>query len=242
MNLVVVLNNPQNLVNVAGVIRAMKNFGLRDLRLANPVEEIESRRITGIAHGSDDIVRRLEIFDSLDAALADRTYVAGMTARPRAAKRNMQRPREAAADLLGAAAAGRAAVVLGREDRGLTNDELDRCHRVITIPADTGYAALNLSHAFAVMAYELFVAREDLDFKPPRRDSVPATQEHLENFFARADEALRAVEFYKTRNTSHIMRTIREVVHRTPMDAREINLFKAMCIEVVKYLERMGVR
>ena len=242
MNLVVVLNNPQNLVNVASVIRAMKNFGLKDLRLADPVEEVESRRITGIAHGSDDIIKRLENFDDLRAALADRTYVAAMSARQRAAKRNMQWPKEAAAELLAAAEGGKAALVMGREDRGLTNDELDLCHRVITIPAAPDYAALNLSHAFAVMAYELYVAREQLEFKPPRRVSSPATQEDYERFFKHAEEALHAVEFFKTRNTSHIMRTVREVTHRTPMDAREVNMFKAMCIEVVKYLERIGAR
>ncbi len=242
MNIVVVLNNPQNLVNVASVIRAMKNFGLKDLRLANPVEEIESRRITGIAHGSDDMIERLQIFEDLNAAVADRTYVAAMSARQRAAKRNMQRPREAAVDLLTAAEEGSAALVLGREDRGLTNDELDLCHRVVAIPTAPDYAALNLSHAFGVMAYELFVAREEFEFKPPRRVSNPATQEDFERFYVHAEEALHAVEFFKTRNTSHIMRTVREVVHRTPMDAREINLFKAMCIEVVKYLERTGVR
>jgi TrmH family RNA methyltransferase len=242
LNLVVVLNNPQNLVNVASVIRAMKNFGFRDLRLANPEEEIETRRITGIAHGSDDIVSSLEVFDDLNAALADRTFIAGMTARQRAAKRNMQWPREAAKDLIEAADDGRAALLLGREDRGLTNDELDRCHRIVTIPTVPDYAALNLSHAFAIMAYELYAALEEHEFKRPRRGSTPATQEDLENFFARADEALHAVEFFKTRNTSHIMRTVREVVHRTPMDARELHLFKAMCIEVVKYLERIGAR
>jgi len=242
VNLVVILNNPQNLVNVASVVRAMKNFGLRDLRLAEPVEEIEARRITGIAHGSYDIIQRLEVFDDLDSALADRTYIACMTARQRAAKRNMQRPKEAAVDLLAAAQEGKAALVLGREDRGLTNEELDRCHRVVTIPTDSDYAALNLSHAFAVMAYELFVASTELEFKTPRRESVPATQDDFENLFARADEALQAIDFYKGKNSSHILRTIREVVHRTPMDAREVHLFKAMCIEVVKYLERTGAR
>ena len=242
MNLVIVLNNPQNLVNVASVIRAMKNFGLRDLRLANPREEFEHRRITGIAHGCDDIVKRTQIFDNLDAALADRTYIAGMTARQRAAKRNMERPRDAAVTLLAAANEGQAALLLGREDRGLTNEELDLCHRTVTIQTAPENASLNLSHAFAIMAYELFVARTDLDFKPPKRDSQPATQQDLEDFFGRSEEALEAVEFFKTRNHQTIMRTIREVVHRTPMDAREVHLVKAMCIEVVKYLERKGVQ
>jgi TrmH family RNA methyltransferase len=242
MNLVVVLNEPQDLVNIASVVRAMKNFGLRDLRLVSPAEELDQRRITGVAHGSDDVVKRVHIFDDLDVALGDRTYVAGMTARQRAAKRNMLRPREGARDILAAAREGRAALLLGREDRGLTNEELDLCHRVITIPTNPDYAALNLAQAFTVMAYELFIARSDPDFKQPRRAAEPATHEQTEQLFARAQEALSAIEFFKTRQTASIMRTLREVAHRVPMDSREVKLFQAMCVEVVRFLERKGVR
>ncbi len=241
MNLVVVLHQTQDLVNVASVVRAMKNFGLRDLRLVSPAEELDLRRITGIAHGSDDVVKRVKLYDELDAALADRTYVAGMTARQRAAKRNMLRPRDAAGELLVAAREGRAALLLGREDRGLTNDELDRCHRTVTIPTNPDYAALNLAQAFTVMAYEVFAARDDSEFKRPRRCAEPATYEHLEQLFGSAHDALSAIEFFKTRQTASIMRTVREVVHRTPMDAREVKLFRAMCIEVLRFLERKGV-
>lgn len=242
MNLVVVLNEPQDLVNVASVVRAMKNFGLRDLRLVSPGEEYDVRRVTGIAHSSGDIARRVRIHETLDDALADRTFVAGMTARQRAAKRNMVRPKEAAPLLIEHAEAGSTALLLGREDRGLTNEELDRCHRVITIPTSPEYAALNLAQAFTVMAYELFAAREDPGFKPPRRQAESASYELMEQLFQRAEEALAAIEFFKIRQTDNIMRTVREVAHRTPMDSREAKLFRAMCIEVVRFLERKGLR
>jgi TrmH family RNA methyltransferase len=241
VNLTVVLHQPQDLVNIAGVVRVMKNFALHQLTLVAPAE-FESRRITGIAHGSDDLVKQIVIVDDLDTALADCTYVAGMTARQRAAKRNMQRPSEAAHDLLTAAREGSAVLLLGREDKGLSNEDLDRCHRVVTIPTSDDYAALNLSHAFAVMAYELFVARYEPEFKSPRRVAEAATHEQFERLFSRAEEALAAIEFFKTRNTASIMRTMREVSHRTPMDARELDLFKAMCVEVVRFLERKGVK
>ena len=111
-----------------------------------------------------------------------------------------------------------------------------------TIPTNDDYAALNLSHAFTVMAYELFVQRFQPAFKPPRRVAEPATHDQFEQLYERAEEALAAIEFFKTRNTASIMRTVREVSHRTPMDAREVNLFKAMCVEVVRFLERKGVQ
>ena len=111
----------------------------------------------------------------------------------------------------------------------------------MTIPT-SGYQALNLAQAFTVMAYEVFLARGVPPFKTPRRTAPPATQDQLERLFVNAEGALEAIEFFKTHNAASIMRTVREVVHRTPLDAREAKLFRAMCIEVVKYLHRLGVR
>jgi len=200
------------------------------------------RRIGGIAHSTEDVVKRVTIHEDLDAALSDRTFVAGMTARQRSAKRNVLTPRDAAPEILAAAADGTAALLLGREDRGLTNEELDRCHRIVTIPTNPSYAALNLAHAFTVMAYELALLRDLHRVKAPRRAAPPASQDVLESMFARAEEALSAIEFFKTRQRENIMRTVREVAHRSPMDAREVSLFRAMCVEVVRFLERKGVR
>lgn len=240
MNLVIVLCRTQDIVNIASVVRAMKNFGLRDLRLVAP-EEYDVRRIEGIAHGSGDVLKRVTFHETLDEALRDRTYVAGMTARQRRVKRNALRPREAVEEILEAASMGRAAILLGPEDRGLTNEELDRCHRTLTIPT-SGYQALNLSHALTIMAYELFLAQGIPPLKAPRRSASPATRDDLELIFRHAEAALDAIEFFKTHNATAIMRTVREVAHRTTLDAREAKLFRAMCIEVVKYLERVGVR
>lgn len=242
MNLFVVLHRPQDVVNIAVVLRAMMNFGLRDLRLVQP-EEYDTRRIEGIAHQAGPLLARVATFDTLDAALADCVVVAGMSARQRTAKRTVQRPWEAAPELLAAARQGPVAVVLGPEDRGLTNEELDRCHRVITIPTTPEHPSLNLAQAFTIMAYELFRARAgDVPFKPPRRPAPPATHEEYEHLFADAATALQAIEFFKTRNPDTVMRTVREVFRRMPLDQREAKLLRAMWIEVVRFLERQGVR
>ena len=128
MSIVVVLHEPQDLVNIAHVVRALKNFGFRDLRLVNP-REYDAYRVEGIAHQTQDILARVQRFETLEAALADCIHVAGFTARGRSAKRNLQRPRAAAAEILERAVAGPVALVFGREDKGLTNEALDRCHR-----------------------------------------------------------------------------------------------------------------
>jgi tRNA/rRNA methyltransferase len=239
--IVVVLHEPQDLVNIAHVVRAMKNFGFRDLRLVPP-REYDGYRIEGIAHQSHDVVSRITLFDSLDAALADCSHVTGCTARPRSAKRNNQRPREAVAEILGLAERGTAAVLFGREDKGLSNEALDRCHRIVTIPSSPSYPSLNLGHAVVVMLYELALARGDGErpFKAPRRPAEPATVEEIERFFTDAEHALAAIEFFKVRDREHVMRTVREVVHRVPLDQREAKLLRAMAIEVVKYRDRLA--
>ena len=241
MSLVVVLVEPQDLVNIAGVVRSMKNFGLRDLRLVQPLE-YEPRRIEGIAHKTGDVLRRVGVFGDFEAAVADCTLIAGLTARERTAKRNATRPREVAAELAAEAELGTVAVVLGREDRGLTNEQLDRCHRSIIIPTNPDHRSLNLAQAFTVMAYELFLTRGEQPFKPPRRTAAPATGEQLAEVFVAAQEALDAIEFFKTRNPDPIMRTVRDAIHRASLDAREAKLVQAMCMEVVRFLERRGAR
>jgi TrmH family RNA methyltransferase len=237
----VVLHEPQDLVNIAHVVRAMKNFGLRDLRLVRPLE-YDAHRVEGIAHQTHDIVSRIACLDDLAAALADCVHVVGFTARGRAAKRNLQRPRPAAMEILDAARAGPVALLFGREDKGLSNEALDRCHRVVTVPTSPAYPSLNLAHAVVVMLYELALARgeEGRPFKEPRRPAEAATVEEIERLFGDAERALEAIDFFKIRDREHIMRTVREIVHRLPLDQREATLLRAMAIEVVKYRERLA--
>jgi tRNA/rRNA methyltransferase/tRNA (cytidine32/uridine32-2'-O)-methyltransferase len=237
----VVLHEPQDLVNIAHVVRALKNFDFRDLRLVNP-REYDAFRVEGIAHQTQDVLARVARFDRLEDALLDCVHVVGFTARGRTAKRNLQRPREAAAEILTHAEAGPVALLFGREDKGLPNDALDRCHRVVTIPTNPAYSSLNLAHAVVLMLYELALARgdENRPFKTPRREGPPATVDELERLFADAEAALRVIEFFKTREVEGVMRTVREVIHRTPLDQREARLLRAMAIEVVKYGERLA--
>lgn len=239
--IIVVLQEPQDLVNIAHVVRGMKNFGLRDLRLVNP-REYEPYRVEGIAHQTQDVLARVRTFASLEAAIADCVHVVGFTARGRTAKRNLQRPRDAAAEVTALAADGPVALLFGREDKGLSNDALDRCHRIVTIPSDPAYPSLNLGHAVILMLYELALARgaESQPFKSPRRPAEPADVAELERLFEDVARALHAIDFFKTRNVDGVMRTMRELVHRTPLDAREVKLLRAMAIEVVKYGERLA--
>lgn len=245
--IVVVLWQTQDHVNIAGTVRAMKNFGLTRLRLVSPALW-DPWRIEGIAHDTREIVERAELHVTLETALADCSYVVGMTARERRAKRSVARPREIAPELLarGAEAAeqgtGPVALLFGREDKGLSNEALDLCHRTCIIPTNPEHASLNLAQAVLLMAYELWMAAagQEQGFKPPRRDAPPPTVELLEVLFADAERALWAIDFFKTRNTESVMRTLRELVRRADVDMREAGFLRAIAIEVVKYLRRAG--
>jgi tRNA (cytidine32/uridine32-2'-O)-methyltransferase len=237
-----VLVNPQDIVNIASAVRIARNFGIERMRLVNP-ESFDPWRIEGIAHNSAEFVAAIEIVDSLEAAVADCVHVALLTARGRTAKRRTVRPREAAAELVGAAAAGPVAMVAGREDRGLTNAELDLGHVLVTIPTDPRNSSLNLAQAVAIMAYESWIARggDTAPLKSPRKDTPPATSAQLEELFGDWRRALWAVDFFKTRRSESVMRSFREIVHRAALDGREASLVRAMGIEVVRYLARAGL-
>jgi tRNA (cytidine32/uridine32-2'-O)-methyltransferase len=238
---ILVLVNPQDIVNIASAVRIARNFGIERMRLVDP-EVFDPWRIEGIAHNTADFVARIEIVPSLEAALADCVSSFVLTGRERAAKRRTLRPREAAAELVTELAAGPVAIVAGREDSGLTNAELDLCRTVVTIATDPSHPSLNLAQAVAIMAYEVWNARggDTLPLKPPRKAAAPATSGQLEELFTDWHQALWAIDFFKTRRSESVMRSLREILYRADLDGREASLVRAMGIEVVRYLERVG--
>lgn len=238
-SVVVVLVEPQDQVNIAATVRAMKNMGVSSLRLVRPCD-YETGRMLTVAHDTREILERIQHFDSLNDAIADCIFAVGFTARKRSAKRELLHPREAASRSLQHAADGRVALVFGREDRGMSNVDLDRTNVVVTIPT-TGYASLNLAQAVLIALYELHLAAEDVsrELGPPRKDAPPASSEQFEQLFADAERALEAIDFFKTRYPEHVMRTVRTLTFRAAPDAREIMLIRAMAIEVLRTLERV---
>lgn len=239
MNVTIVLHEPQDLVNIAGVVRAMANMGLERLVLVDPAE-FDARRITGIAHRTEHIVEGARVVASLEEALADATYVVGTSARPRTAQRNYRRPRELAGRILERAREGRVAIVLGREDRGLSNESLDRCHEVIVVPTSTAYSSLNLAQAVLLVAYELFLAEGGAADPLPtgKRSLGPASGAELEETYRALESALASIDFFKARKPESVMRVLRTVFGRTTLDAHEARLVRSVGYEVRNWVER----
>jgi len=235
----VVLNKVQDPVNIAGTVRVMKNMGLSDLRLVQPVA-YDPWRIEGVAHGTRDLVERIRHFDTLEAALADCVQVAAFGAKRRAHRWPTTTPRELAPRLLAAAEAGRVALLFGQEDHGLPNEAIDLGHVMVTIPT-TEHASLNVAQAVLVAAYELHLAAGDATRTIARHKHHAALPKHeeWERALGDIDRSLAAISFYRTRNPEHIMRSVRSLLNRAGPDSRELTLVRAMAIEVLRTIDRV---
>ena len=238
---VLVLVGTQDVVNIAGAVRLARNFGIEQMRLVQPLV-FDPWRIEGIAHNTADFVSRITLFDTLADATTDCVYLAALTARERTAKRSVLRPRAAAAELAARSLEGPVALVAGREDRGLSNEELDHCHALVTIETTPEHRSLNLAHAIGILCYESWLARQgrEVPLKPPRREAQLAPSQRLELLFRDWERALWAIEFFKTRRAETVMRSVREAMFRAELDWREASLLRAMALETVRYLERSG--
>jgi TrmH family RNA methyltransferase len=203
--------------------------------------EFDSWRIEGIAHRSEDIVEGAETFDTLQEALADALLVVGTTARARTAHRNYVRPREVGPQIVERAREGTVALLFGREDRGLENDDLDLCHSVAIIPTDPDYSSLNLAQAVLLLSYEVFLAVGGDEGPLPRgrRSTRPATVQELENTYAALEDGLHRIEFFKARTPEAILRTLRTMISRAEPDLQEAGLLRAIGFEIGYYLDRV---
>lgn len=245
----VVLHRPNDLVNVALVIRAMKNMELSRLRIVRPDEPFDPRRLEGIAHGTGDLIAATELHETLDAALGDASWVLGSSARRRSSRQQWWTPADAAPRILQRAEGADVALLFGPEDRGLSNAELDRCHAVLSVPVSPDHPSLNLAHAALLVFYELRLEalrrgeaeRRDLSSKQ-RRTTAPASAEALEAFFSLWEEAMEVVGLFHGIEPLPKMRTFRSIFQRAELDLRELGLLEAAAYEVIHYAERERAR
>ena len=240
----VVLVEPTDAVNIGGVIRAMANTGFLQLRLVRPVE-FDAWHVVGVAHYTQHIISATSSFASLSEAVADMQFVVGLTGRHNRVERNALQFQTAADRVAELARNDQSvAIVFGREDRGLSNEMLDACQAITTIPTNPAYPSLNLAQAALLVLYQLFQRSggEAQRYRPPRREAPLAPSSLMEDLFADLERALDAVEFLQHRSRTSILRSLRVTFFRAGLDARQAALLRAVFIEVRKYLKRRGLR
>ncbi len=213
--------------NIGGAARAMKNMGLADLMLVSPLH-FPHEDATARASGAEDILATARVVDSLEEALGDCVYVAGASARSRTIGWPSMAPRQCASKLLQESNNGTVAAVFGPEKSGLTNEDIDRCHTLLTIPTEPGFSSLNLAMAVQVICYELRVAQINDSDDAQEPESPPATGEELEHFYTHLEEVLTAGGFLDPENPRQLMRRLRRLFVRAEPDQNEINILRGM--------------
>ena len=195
---VIVLVEPQLGENIGAAARAMANFGLSRLRLVKPRQAWPNEKARVMATGAGRILDEAELFDTLEAAIADCTFVLAATARAHDQAKRVVGPAEAAAEIAPRIAAGaRVAILFGRERNGLESNEVALADRIVTLPVNPAFASLNLAQAVVIVAYEWFkLAGTGLPFVMPVK-SAPAPKQQLLAFFASLERELEKVEFFR---------------------------------------------
>ncbi len=242
-NIRVVLVNTSHPGNIGGAARAMKNMGLSRMVLVQP-RDFPSAEAVARAAGAVDILDGARIVHSLEDALDGCGLVLGTSARNRHIPWPLLDPREcAAACLQQVEQAGEVALVFGREDSGLTNDELQRCHFHVHIPSDPEFSSLNLAAAVQVLGYEVRMAWLAAQGQPTKmamlethaeQGSLPVTADELERFFVHMESTLVQIGFHDPQNPRHLMPRLRRLYGRSNISKLEMNILRGILTETQK--------
>jgi tRNA (cytidine32/uridine32-2'-O)-methyltransferase len=234
----IVLSRPTHPGNIGAATRAMKNMGLRELLLVAP-EKFPHPEAVARAVDAADILERARICVTLEQALGDCRLVIGTSARNRRIGWPTLMPRECAQRLVVAAAQGPVALVFGQERTGLTNEELDRCQYVVTIPTSPEYSSLNLASAVQILAYEIFLASIVGGVRNDEvRDEPLATAGELQLFYEHLEQVLAQTGFLDPSNPRLLMRRLVRLFGRTELDRNELNILRGILTSVQQYCDR----
>ncbi len=226
-NICVVLVEPQGPRNIGSVCRAMMNFGLSDLRLVNPQTDHLLHEARQMAVKATVVLEAARIYDSLESALADCVHSIATTRRFGRYREDMLHPDEAARQLLPITTENRAALVFGREDKGLHTSELDLCQQFVTIPTDERLPSMNLAQAVALCLYEIKKALGEMSGKVHGRKQL-ADNQTLEQMYQHMQESLTRVGFLNPQNPDHIMRAFRRILGRSGLNEREVRIMRGL--------------
>lgn len=242
-NIKIVMVETSHPGNIGAAARALKTMGLSQLCLVAP-QQFPHDKAVWRAAGAADIIENVEVCDSFQEAIADCVLVIGASARQRRIPWPLMNPKESAKLSLEAASKGSVALVFGREDRGLTNEELQLCNYHVTIPGNEEYSVLNIAAAVQVVCYELRMAYESLsdasevstDKLMSHWDESPAAQAQVEHFYEHLEKVLVDLDFHDRENPRQLMTRLRRLFNRTHLDKMELNILRGILSAIEKRL------
>jgi tRNA/rRNA methyltransferase len=227
---VVILHSPQLGENIGAVARSMANFGLSDLRLVTPRHGWPQERAWAAASGADWPLNAARVYGGAAEALGGLSRVYATTARPRELHLPVLTPREAAAELAAAAAAGEATGLLfGGERAGLETADVALCQAVVTIPVDPRFHSLNLAQAVALNAYEWRLTQAA--GAPPRFRSgpPPADLAAMHGLFDHLEAELEAAGFFHPpEKKASMVQNLRAALGKAMFNDQEVRTFRGV--------------
>jgi tRNA/rRNA methyltransferase len=235
---VIILSEPQLGENIGAAARAMKNFGLSDLRLAAPRDGWPNEKAEAMAVGAVDVVRKARVFASVREAVGDLQLVYATTARDRSMAKPVLTPEEAVKRLKAAADKGiKAGILFGNERAGLTNDEVALADCAVTIPTDPALSSINLGQAVLILCYEWFKAAAAMP--PLERIShgaaLPAPREELFLLFEHLEDELEKSGFlFPPGNRPGMIRNLRSILHRASLTDQEVRTLRGAIVALTK--------
>jgi tRNA/rRNA methyltransferase len=234
---VVILVEPQLGDNIGAAARAMANFGLSRLRLVKPRDGWPNPRAFVAASGADRVLEQAELFDSLEAAIADLTFVLATTARAHDQAKPVVSAEQAAQIVAPKVAAGEAVgIVFGRERYGLENHEVGLADRIVTLPVNPAFASLNLAQAVVIVGYEWFkhTTAGALPFVMPQKSAL-ATREQLLAFFDNLERELEQVEYFRPPDKRGTMLiNLRNIFHRMGATRQDIQTLQGVIMAIAE--------
>ncbi len=239
----IVMVNTTLPANIGSALRAMKTMGLSKLVLVAP-KTYPHPDIDALAAGATDLIEQIEIVDSLEQAIAGCHLVFGTSARSRSIPWPLLDARPAAKKSLHAITQQQqnVAVVFGREDRGLTNEELAMANYHVTIPVNTDYGVLNVAQAIQIICYEMRMACMDcLEHVADPKATMPVTDgsnmqwdeplvthEHMQQFYPHFEKMLAEIEFFDPENPRLLPLRLRRLFGRIQLDRMEYHLLRGI--------------
>ena len=233
---VIVLVEPQLGENIGAAARAMANFGLSQLRIVKPRQSWPNDKARMMAAGADRVLDEAELFDTLEAAIADCSFVFATTARVHDQAKRVIGPADAAAEAAPRIGAGETvAIVFGRERNGLENDEVALADCIVTLPVNPAFASLNLAQAIVIVAYEWFkLVGSGLPFAMPQK-SASAPKQQLLAFFASLERELEKVEFFRPPDKRETMQiNLRNIFTRMQPTQQDIQTLHGVIMAIAE--------
>lgn len=217
--------------NIGATARAMKTMSQDNLYLVSP-KIFPSAEATARATGADDILARATVCSSLKEAISDCDLVIGTSARTRSIPWPLVLPHECA-ETISDNKYSSVAIVFGRENSGLSNEELEFCNLVMQIPTNTEYSSLNLAAAVQIICYEIhLLGINDISIESVESDSPLVKQDKMELFYQHLEECLINIGFHDVENPRLLMHRMRRLFNRAQLEESECNILRGILAKV----------